>query len=429
MTLLNKIKIRFIAFIALIFFGLLIFIVLLSFFAKAIQQSAAYSLSKTHYRIFHHLKKPADEEEPFKIVSQFRGDSMKKGLAPSVFSLKGLVQPLFKNINGSLHGASKATPAVDETGIYIGSDNGWLYKLSHKGELVWKIFFAKAENGFHGTALLSKKYLWIGAYDGVLYCLKKKTGELIWSIDLGDAIGASPSFYKGQIVVSVELMYPRAMGYVAGVSAKDGSLKWKSPLTPLHIHSSVAIHNKKGYGVTGSNNDSLYKIDLNSGQILWSLKMKGDIKSTPLIQKDRIYVSNWGGQIAQVSEQGQIIWEKNIKGRFHGSPTYIPDKDYLITPRMRGELFALSAKTGKMIWKKKIANRKAMANGVSFFSKKWNKYLFLFPCQYRALCLIDPADGSILKSFPTGFFHTGDFGFFKKAFYINFNKGGVQTLN
>lgn len=409
--------------------SVLCFIALAFFFIKALNHRQLYDATRARYRIFPHSNKVIDEH-PIEIVSQFRGDSMKKGVAVGAFDIQAKVKSLFrKKINGSLHGASKSTPAVDESGIYIGSDNGWFYKINHQGELVWKTYFAKTDQGIHGTALLSKKYLWIGAYNGILYCLEKETGDIVWTIDLGDAIGSSPSFYKGQIIISVELVFPRAYGYVASVSAKDGSLNWKTPLTRAHIHSSVAIHPEKGYGVTGANNGWLFKIDLHSGQFLWTLRLKGAIKSTPLIYKDRIYVTNWGNEFVAVSEDKKVIWSKNIRSRSQSSPTLIPDKDYLIfATHINGQLFSVSADTGKMVWRKWIEVPRAIGSGVSFFSKKDKKYLFLFPCDMREVCVIDPANGNFLKKIRTGYLLTGSFSFFKNYFYMNLNRGGVLAL-
>lgn len=417
---------RWVAFYILLIFC---FIGLVLFFIKAVKHRKMYETTRTFYRIFPHSKSTM-EESPLNIISQFRGNNMKQGVAEGVFDLRGQIRSLFTKINGSLHGASKATPAVDESGIYIGSDNGWFYKLNHQGELVWKTYFAKTDQGVHGTALLSEKYLWVGAYNGVLYCLKKETGEVVWSIDLGDAIGASPSFYKDQIIISVELLVPLAMGYVASVSAKEGSLNWKTPLTPAHIHSSVAIHPGKGYGVVGANNGLLFKIDLKSGRQLWTLQLKGATKSTPLIYKDHIYVTNWGNEFAAINEGGKVIWTRNIKNRSQSSPTLIPDKDYLIfATHKEGRLFAVSAGTGKVAWEKKIETQRAIGSGVSFFSGKDKRYLFLFPCKPDAVCIIDPANGNILKEIRTGFLLTGSFAFFKKYFYIAVNRGGVFALH
>ena len=403
-------------------------ILLLSFFIKAIKYRKIYDSSKTYYRIFPNLNKAVDEE-PIEIVSQFRGDDNKTGIISDRLTIGGRIKQLSRKINGSLHSASKATPAVDESGIYIGSDAGWFYKLNHEGNVVWKTYLAKTEQGVHGTALLSKQYLWIGAYNGVLYCLKKQTGEVVWTIHLGDAIGASPSYYKGQIIISVELLFPRNMGYVASVSARDGSLNWKMPLTSAHIHSSVAIHPEKGYGVTGANNNFLFKIDLESGKVLWALQMKGDIKSTPLIYKDYIYVSNWGNQFAAVSEAGKILWSTDIKSGSQSSPTLVPDKGILLfATHRKGQLFSVSATNGAIIWEKKINNNRALASGVSFFSERDNKYLFLFPCEKTVICLIDPVNGDVVQEIQTDFLLTGSFGYFNSRFYMSFDNGGVSVL-
>lgn len=414
----------------ILFYSLVVlcFIGLFVFFIKAKKHKKLYDIVSTRYRIYYHSNKIVNEN-PIKITSRFRGNSMKQGVAKGGFNLRGQTRSLFRKINGSLHGASKATPAVDESGIYIGSDNGWFYKLSHKGEQVWRTYFAKTDQGVHGTALLSKKYLWVGAYNGILYCLDKKTGEVIWSIDLGDAIGASPSFYKDQVIISVELVFPRARGYIASVSARTGNLNWKTPLTRAHIHSSVAINPKKGYGVVGANNGLLFKIDLHSGKLLWTIRLKNAIKSTPLIYKDHIYVTNWGNQFAAVDESGKVVWSKDIKSRSQSSPTLVPDKEYLIFATHRfGQLFAVSSKTGKIAWRNWIKIQRAVSSGVSFFSKKHKKYLFLFPCELDAVCVIDPANGNVLKRIQTGLLLTGSFAFFKKYFYINLNNGGVLSF-
>ena len=411
--------------------GGLCFFILLFFFIQAVQYKKAYDVQASLYRIFPYPGKKALEETSFKVVSEFRANAKKQGIAQGIFHLKGQMKQLSRNINGSGHGASKATPAVDESGIYIGADDGWFYKFSHKGDILWQSYFAKSSEGVHGTALLSKKYLYVGAYNGVLYCGHKQTGELIWNIDLGDAIGASPSFYQDMIIVSVEMNHPHAMGYVSAVSAKDGSLKWKSFLTPAHIHSSVAIHNKKGYGVTGANNGLLSKIDLNSGQALWTLRLRGAIKSTPLIYKNRIYVSHWGRQFTAIHENGQQLWSVDITNRSQSSPTLIPDKEYLIfsTYGKRPRLWAVHALTGQTMWKKRIKNRQAIGSGLAFFSLPDNRYLFLFPCENTALCVVDPDNGHIKQKIHTGFLLTGSLAFFKDQFYMSFNQGGLYSLH
>ena len=411
-------------------YSLVCFFAISIYFIFVLKHKKSYEEQKHFYTIFPYSHKVVDED-PIQIISQFRQDDKKQGIVQGEFSIQGKIHSVSEKINGSIHGASKGTPAVDESGIYVGADDGWFYKFNHQGELIWKVYFAKTWQGIHGTALLSKKYLWIGAYNGVLYCIKKSTGEIIWSIDLGGSIGASPSFYKGQIIISVEILRPRAMGFVASVSARDGRLNWKTPITDLHIHSSVAIHKEKAYGVTGSNNSFLTKIELHSGKVLWRRQLKGPIKSTPLIYKGKIYVTNWGDQFVALDEEdGYMLWSVDIKSGSQSSPTLLPDRELLIfAVHKAGSLFAISAIDGSVIWVKPLHFSRSIASGVSFFSKKENRYLFLYPCSAKALCVVDPDTGNFLKQIPIGFLLTGSFSVFKQYFYMSMDNGGVMAIH
>ena len=133
----NKKIIFFLYFIDNLFIGLFFF------FIKAVKHRQLYDASKTHHRIFHHSNKIVDED-PIEIVSQFRGDSMKRGMAVGTFNLRGQVKSLFGKINGSLHGASKATPAVDKKRyIMLERMTDGFTRLNHQGEVIWRTYFAK----------------------------------------------------------------------------------------------------------------------------------------------------------------------------------------------------------------------------------------------------------------------------------------------
>ena len=370
------------------------------------------------------------KESPIRVVSQFRNNNHKTGaLKFPLNKLPHRLRSLTIPINGSLHGASKATPAIDASGIYVGADDGWFYKFSHNGEVIWKTYFSLAENGVHGTALLSREYLWIGAYNGTLYCLEKESGKIVWSIDLGGAIGASPSFFKDKIIISVELLNP-SMGYIAAVSIHDGRLVWKTSLTNAHIHSSVAINPEKAYGVVGANNGLLFKIDLFSGKILWVKDTKGAIKSTPLIYDKNIYITNWSEHFFSFTENGKLNWKALTQSRSQSSPTLIPELELLVfgTHYEKSQLIAVHLKTGSIKWRKSIINTRATASGISFTQKKTGKQFFMYPCTMTDICIIRPIDGFIIKKMNIDSLLTGSIAYFNKQFYMSLNNGGVISL-
>ena len=408
----------------------LLTIIIVNNFFQAVKYKNSYDkIIQKKPKIFPYLNKII-KESPVQITSQFRNNDYKTGVLKSPPNkIPSQLLKLTTPINGSLHGASKATPAVDASGIYIGADDGWFYKFNHKGEVIWKTYFSLAENGIHGTALLSKEYLWVGAYNGTLYCLEKESGKIIWSIDLGGAIGASPSIFKDKIIISVELLNPR-MGYIAAVSVYDGRLVWKTSLTNAHIHSSVAINSKKGYGVVGANNGLLFKIDLFSGKILWIKNTKGAIKSTPTIYNRNIYVTNWSEHFFSFTENGKLNWKVPIQPRSQSSPTLIPELDLLIfgTHYENAQLVAINLKTGTKKWKKYISNTRAVASGISFTEKNTKEQLFMYPCTMEDICIIKPIDGFIIKKINIGGLLTGSITYFNKQFYMSLNNGGVISL-
>ena len=405
-------------------------LIVINNFIHIIQYKKKYDkvIHKTS-KTFHYPNKLV-EEKPIRITSQFRNNNFKTGtIKPPLDKIPNQLLKITESINGSLHGASKSTPAVDASGIYVGADDGWFYKFNHNGKIIWKTYFSLAENGVHGTALLSEKYLWIGAYNGTLYCLEKINGKIVWSIDLGGAIGASPSLFKDKIIISVELLNPN-MGYIAAVSVYDGRLIWKTSLTKAHIHSSVAINSEKAYGIVGANNGLLFKIDLFSGKILWIRDTKGAIKSTPLIHDKNIYVTNWSGYFFSFTEEGKMNWKTPIHSRSQSSPTLIPDLNLLIfgTHYKIPQLIAVHLKTGITKWKKNISNTKAIASGISFIQKNNGKKFFIYPCTMEDICFIRPIDGDIIKKINIENLLTGSITYFNKQFYMSLNNGGVVSL-
>lgn len=407
---------------------LLAFIIGNSFFQTIKYKKNYDKIIQRAPKIFHYPNQLA-KENPIHIVSQFRNNDYKTGAIKSSLKIPNQLLKLTTSLNNSLHGASKATPAVDTSGIYVGADDGWFYKFNHNGEIIWKTYFSLAENGVHGTALLSEEYLWIGAYNGTLYCLEKESGKIIWSIDLGGAIGASPSFFKDKIIISVELLNP-SMGYIAAVSIYDGRLIWKTSLTNAHIHSSVTINPEKAYGVVGANNGLLFKIDLFSGKILWAKDTKGAIKSTPLIYDKNIYVTNWSEYFYSFSEDGKLNWKTLIQPRSQSSPTLIPELNLLIfgTHYEKAQLVAVHLKTGTIKWKKNISNTRAIASGISFTQKNTGKQIFIYPCTITDICIIRPIDGFVIKKINIGNLLTGSITYFNKQFYMSLNNGGVIKL-
>ncbi|MCM2280915.1 MAG: PQQ-binding-like beta-propeller repeat protein, partial [Bdellovibrionaceae bacterium] len=127
-----------------------------------------------------------EQGEPKATTFLYRGDPARRGGALNSDSNDfryTRVEATWRRENGNvgIHNASKASAAVDASGVYIGGDSGWFFAYDHEGRLKWKFHVAGAARGIHGTPALDEDFVYLGAYNGRLYKLRKTTGEVEWA--------------------------------------------------------------------------------------------------------------------------------------------------------------------------------------------------------------------------------------------------------
>ncbi len=208
------------------------------------------------------------------------------------------------------YSASKSSPAVDKERLYIGVDDGRLLALSlEDGSLVWQFKThrwadeqaeeGRLHYGIHGSPAFDGDKVYIGDYDGYLYAVDKETGALRWERKLGDSIGASPTLTDGAVYMAVEFSNPEGKVFV--VSAKDGEVLWSTPFLGNHPHSSVSLDVERGLMFVGANNGRLFCFDTVSHLPVWTFDTDGEIKSTPAVSGDTVYVTSWDSKLHAVA--------------------------------------------------------------------------------------------------------------------------------
>ena len=92
-----------------------------------------------------------------------------------------------------------SSPAIANSRVYVGSDNGYLYCLNaNTGELIWKY----GTNGeIRSSPAVAKNRVYVGSYDDYIYCLNADTGELIWKYRTRDSVYSSPAVAKNRLYV------------------------------------------------------------------------------------------------------------------------------------------------------------------------------------------------------------------------------------
>ncbi|MCB9779250.1 MAG: PQQ-binding-like beta-propeller repeat protein [Alphaproteobacteria bacterium] len=256
--------------------------------------------------------------------------------------------------------ASKSSPTVAGGQVYVGVDDGRLYALDQDdGDVLWsfethqvKVEDDRADDdpdhrGIHGTAAVADGRVFIGDYSGWLYALDAKDGALLWEIDLGGSIGASPVLYQGMVFVSVE--FPDPDGKVFMVDQADGCVVWESEYLGNHPHSSTTIDPDTGTLFVGANNGRFAAFDFVEGDLVWEVWMEdvdedgvGDeIKSTAAVSGDRVYITSWDKRLHVYDiDDGSELWSFETGASSMSSPSVYGDVVYVGSHD--GRLYALA---------------------------------------------------------------------------------------
>jgi outer membrane protein assembly factor BamB len=148
----------------------------------------------------------------------------------------------------------------------------------------------------------------------------------------------------GTVVVAVHGRY----SWVMALKSDTGEEKWRFQVTGVrgNFKSSPAIRGALIF-VGGQLSDSLYALDIQTGQVRWDLSGLTNLYTDPAVVRDRVIVSSPTGLRAITHDSGQVIWE--TEPETVGSPAVT--EELVFTLVWGGELAAFSLISGEEVWR------------------------------------------------------------------------------
>ncbi|MEM7646609.1 MAG: PQQ-binding-like beta-propeller repeat protein [Pseudomonadota bacterium] len=336
-----------------------------------------------------------------KATSQYRHDAQRTGVAPDSTrpQVEAKMIKHLKPLNVDIHTASKSTPTIDDTGVYVGSDAGWFFKYDHDGNLLWKFSVPGSKNGIHGSAALDQKKVYIGAYNGFMYALDKNNGSVVWANPVGDYIGASPLLANGSLYISAETSHPD--GLLAKLDCNSGRTLWVSDWLEGHSHSSPAYDPETKRILVGANSGKFFAFEEKDGSLAWSAQLDGQNKGTPLIWQGKVYFGSWDkSYYAYDIKTGKQIWEQFMGGRIQTSLTLVPGEGIGITNTKVGQIIGIGIdlESGAILWRLKHGDRNNQYSILVTKKSKEETYLAWSRCKEYQLCVLNAKTGALLKN-------------------------------
>jgi outer membrane protein assembly factor BamB len=238
------------------------------------------------------------------------------------------------------------------------------------------------------------RLIFVATKDGALYALDWQTGEIIWHQRLAGSIG-DPLYTKGKVYVSC------ADGSWNCFSAWDGKPIWTSqyfsstgtidPIWKGRSENAAPVADDENLYAAHSTKEVI-AFDLLDGKEKWSYKLSDAAMSSPVLLGDKLIVTDYSMKVTCLNlKTGSRVWVTDIQEKVNTS--LLSDGVNIYVPGSFGQVFAISAKDGKVVWTLNL-------NGlIEFPSCFIGKYLAIPNRTKGSIDLISLDTGIIKESF------------------------------
>jgi outer membrane protein assembly factor BamB len=182
-------------------------------------------------------------------------------------------------------GASETSPLVLDNRVYVGDWEGNVYCVNAgDGKTIWVYH---AGGAVKGAIAYDRGHVFFGAYDGNLYSLQAKTGKLVWrTASDRDFLGRHGNFYSTPAVAYGRVYIGSTDGHVYSFGERSGKLRW-SYGTGGYVYGSPAVWHGRVF--VGSYDSNLYAFDAATGSVLWTFHADGPISGSATVVNGIVY--------------------------------------------------------------------------------------------------------------------------------------------
>ncbi|MBT3308004.1 MAG: outer membrane protein assembly factor BamB [Gammaproteobacteria bacterium] len=298
-------------------------------------------------------------------VDNWMGSGTSDRFAPTKLeAFKAEVAPLIvwdQSIGSGTDGlVVKLNHQIVENRLYVAEVDGAVKAVAlPSGDAVWSV--SLSERVMSGVAV-GKKSLYVGTESGRLIALDRQHGKEQWSANLLSEILAPAAEASGIVVVRT------ADGKLSALNSENGSVLWsyerEVPVLTLRGTGSPLIVGDRVYA--GLDSGEVVALSLQDGRELWlksvtaargrtEIERMVDIDATPIVANGALYVVGYQGNLVALdAEQGELLWKRKLSGlnapAVNGQHLFVSDQS--------GNLWAFDRNDGSALWKQdSLVNR------------------------------------------------------------------------
>ena len=227
-------------------------------------------------------------------------------------------------------GPSESSPLLVGNRLYVGDWNGdvWAFD-SNNGRVVWHRHIA--HGAIKGALAYAGGRLFVGSYDGHVYCLSR-SGEVVWRGSAQPRLFGGSQFYSTPAVAYGRVYIGSTDGKVYAFGAASGDRLW-SHSTGAYVYASPAIWRQ--LVLVGSYSGTFFALDAGTGEPRWTFNAGGPISGSAVVIGNVVYFATLqeqhlknGRTYALDARTGRVLWT-------------FPDGKYTPAVAARGRLFLI----------------------------------------------------------------------------------------
>ncbi len=249
------------------------------------------------------------------------------------------------------------TPAVSEGIVVFGSADRNIYGLNAAdGSLRWKV---EAAEPVLGAVTIHEGIVYVGASDKTFRAIDVQTGKVVWSYEqVKGYIETKPLVVDDKVIFSA---WDNTLYALEKATGKE-IWKWTGGLTRMHFSpAAVWPVASNGKVFIADPQRAMTAVNLQNGETVWRT-FRSQVRETIGLSEDgeRVFSKTMNDSIvcySTLTDTPEQVWASNVGFGYEHAPSMPQEKDGVVYGSTKeGLLFALEAKTGKIIWKHKIGN-------------------------------------------------------------------------
>ncbi|MGD9841799.1 MAG: outer membrane protein assembly factor BamB [Steroidobacteraceae bacterium] len=241
--------------------------------------------------------------------------------------------------------------------------NGVLYAADYKGEVLAltaatgkRVWLNKTKLALSAGPVVGEDLVVVGSVDGELLALSLTTGQERWRHQMASEMLSKALVANGTVVVRT------VDGRLQGLNSSDGSVRWTYegvvPKLSLRGTAPPVLAEAANAVVAGFDDGKLVAVDIQTGDILWSVAIDtpsgrtelarlADIDAAAAVSNKDVFVAGYQGKVAMLDlDNGQTWWSKDASS-YRG---FGLDDSVLYLSKASGEITALRRTDGNEQW-------------------------------------------------------------------------------